>query len=92
MDNLQCCQLTLSSHFRKISKEEFIGEAGASPTSSKKMDADAKAEIAFKAFDKNHDGFVTKSEMMKVSKKLTKEQVSSPRVCLFRYVLVCWNG
>ena len=83
MDTLQCYKLKMLLHFRKISKEEFIGEAGASPTSSKKMDADAKAEIAFKAFDKNHDGFVTKSEMMKVSKKLTKEQVSCPWIHIY---------
>jgi len=74
---LQIMQIADKDHDGKISKEEFIGEAGASPTSSKKMDAEAKAEIAFKAFDKNHDGFVTKSEMMKVSKKLTKEQVDA---------------
>ena len=37
------------------------------------------AELAFNVFDKNHDGFVTKSEMLKISNKLnmnlTKEKV-----------------
>ena len=39
------------------------------------MGTDAKAELAFNVFDKNHDGYITKSEMLKVSKNLTKEQV-----------------
>lgn len=55
---------------RKISREEFIGEAP-----KPKVDPDAKAELAFNVFDKNHDGYVTKSEMLKASKNLTKEQV-----------------
>ena len=40
-----------------------------------KLDPEAKAELAFNVFDKNHDGYVTKNEMLKVSKNLTKEQV-----------------
>ena len=32
-------------------------------------------ELAFKLYDKDKDGFITKSEMSKVSKKLSKEQV-----------------
>ena len=40
-----------------------------------KYSADGKAELAFKVFDKNHDGYITKNEMLKVSKNLTKEQV-----------------
>ncbi len=40
------------------------------------MSTDDKSEIAFKAFDKNHDGYITKGEMLKVSKNLTKEQVT----------------
>ena len=64
-------------HFRKISKEEFVG--GPSATERRKsgvgLDTDAKAELAFNVFDKNRDGYVTKNEMLKVSKNLTKEQV-----------------
>ena len=56
---------------RKISKEEFTGEK----PKAKDMDPESKAELAFNVFDKNHDGYVTKSEMLKVSKNLTKEQV-----------------
>ena len=32
-------------------------------------------ELAFKLYDKDKDGFITKSEMSKVSKKLSKDQV-----------------
>ncbi len=47
---------------------------------SRKYSADGKAELAFKVFDKNHDGYITKGEMLKVSKNLTKEQVNlSPK-------------
>lgn len=59
--------------FRKISKEEFVGTE---KPKTKDLNVDAKAELAFKVFDKNHDGYITKSEMLKASKNLTKEQVS----------------
>ena len=59
-------------YFRKISREEFVGQE-AKP---KVMGTDAKAELAFNVFDKNHDGYITKNEMLKASKNLTKEQVN----------------
>ena len=31
--------------------------------------------MAFKLYDKDKDGFITKAEMVKLSKNLTKEQV-----------------
>ena len=34
-----------------------------------------KAEMAFRLYDKDKDGFITKGEMVKLSKTLTKEQV-----------------
>ena len=37
---------------------------------------EAKADLAFKVFDKNHDGYITKEEMLKTSKNLTKKQVT----------------
>ena len=40
-----------------------------------------KAEMAFKLYDKDKDGYITKAEMVKLSKTLTREQVSI--VCLF---------
>lgn len=49
---------------------------GTEKPKTKDLNVDAKAELAFKVFDKNHDGYITKSEMLKASKNLTKEQVS----------------
>ena len=44
------------------------------------MGTDAKAELAFNVFDKNHDGYITKNEMLKASKNLTKEQVQIEKI------------
>ena len=38
----------------------------------KKLD---KAELAFRLYDKDKDGFITKGEMNKLAKNLTKEQI-----------------
>ncbi len=46
------------------------------------MTVDDKADIAFNVYDKNHDGYVTKNEMLKGSKHLTKQQVTQ-RQCLW---------
>ena len=40
-----------------------------------KREAVAKAERAFKLFDKDNDGYITKEEFQKISKKLNKQQV-----------------
>ena len=34
-----------------------------------------KAEMAFKLYDKDKDGYITKAEMVKLSKNLTKDQI-----------------
>ena len=34
-----------------------------------------QAELAFKLYDKDKDGYITKNEMEKLSKNLTKEQI-----------------
>ena len=34
-----------------------------------------KAQMAFKLYDKDKDGYITKAEMVKLSKNLTKDQV-----------------
>ena len=41
-------------------------------------------ELAFKLYDKDKDGFITKSEMSKVSKKLSKDQVDKVRTMIIR--------
>ena len=42
-----------------------------------KEEAIAKAERAFKLFDKDNDGYITKEEFAKISKKLNREQVEA---------------
>ena len=64
--------LTFLNEFT-LSREEFVGPER---PPKKGLDTDAKAELAFNVFDKNHDGFITKNEMLRGSKNLTKEQVS----------------
>ena len=62
---------------RVISREEFLG-GSLSKNSSRRgslAEKEAKADLAFKVFDKNHDGYITKDEMLKTSKNLTKKQV-----------------
>ena len=51
------------------------GSSGASGGGENKPSDEEKNDLAFNAFDKNHDGFITKTEMLKTSKNLTKRQV-----------------
>ena len=64
-------------HYRVISKEEFLGEPALKSPSRRGsyVEKEAKADLAFKVFDRNHDGYITKEEMLKGSKNLTKKQV-----------------
>ncbi len=39
------------------------------------MEKQDKAEMAFKLYDKDKDGYITKAEMTKLSKTLTKDQI-----------------
>ena len=39
------------------------------------IEVTSKAHLAFKALDKNQDGFISKKEFSKISKNLNKEQV-----------------
>ena len=48
--------------FRKSSQQSGAG-------------AGDKAEMAFKLYDRDKDGYITKAEMVKLSKNLTKDQV-----------------
>ena len=41
-----------------------------------KRESAAKAERAFKLFDKDNDGYITKVEFQKISEKLDKSQVA----------------
>ena len=51
-----------------------------------KREAVEKAERAFKLFDKDNDGFITKDEFQKISKKLSRDQVR-PQGCHFGSIL-----
>ena len=41
-----------------------------------------KAEMAFRLYDKDKDGYITRAEMVKLSKTLTKEQVEKVGITL----------
>ena len=53
----------IQTFFRKSSQQS--GAAGGAD----------KAQMAFKLYDRDKDGYITKAEMVKLSKNLTKEQV-----------------
>ena len=45
------------------------------PESKPTKDTGKQAEIAFRLYDKDKDGYITKSEMEKLSKGLSKDQI-----------------
>ena len=47
-----------------------------------KRESAAKAERAFKLFDKDNDGYITKVEFQKISEKLDKSQVDKGKCCI----------
>ena len=57
----------------QVSESDKSARGGAGP--SEPRDTGKQAEIAFRLYDKDRDGFITKSEMEKLSKTLTKEQI-----------------
>lgn len=73
----------------EVTKDEFLGYAkhsdffkaqldkSSGDSMASKQEAMAKAERAFKLFDKDNDGYITKDEFQKISKKLSKEQVEA---------------
>ena len=50
-----------------------------------KREAVAKAERAFKLFDKDNDGYITKEEFQKISKKLNKQQARPNRIAVIAF-------
>ena len=74
-----------------------MGEAGGGGSSgggggdaASRIGPDEKTDLAFKAFDKNQDGYITKNEMLKTSKNLTKRQVQCLNF-LMLCVVVAWQ-
>jgi len=51
------------------------GHGGGGGGGGHHKDSGKQAELAFKLYDKDRDGYITKSEMEKLSKTLTKDQV-----------------
>ena len=46
------------------------------------------AEIAFRLYDKDKDGYITKGEMNKLAKNLTRKQIDKVRILLDRFACV----
>jgi Ca2+-binding EF-hand superfamily protein len=80
---------SIANNDGEVTKEEFLNYARHSEffkTQMDKTDSDsmahkqeaiAKAERAFKLFDKDNDGYITKQEFAKISKKLSRDQVEA---------------
>ena len=79
----------LANEDGEVTKDEFLNYAkhsdffksqmdkNSSDSVAAKQEAVAKAERAFKLFDKDNDGFISKEEFAKISKKLNREQVEA---------------
>lgn len=89
MDEQERAKLSQLTTDGEVTKEEFMiyaktsdffkGQLDKTDVESVafKQDAVAKAEKAFKLFDKDNDGFITKDEFQKISKKLSREQIEA---------------
>ena len=54
----------------------ILSRKGSSASSgSQEKSSHETAQVAFKLYDRDKDGYITKAEMVKISKTLTKEQV-----------------
>ena len=58
-------------------KADYLRGIPQEPPSPDKVD---KAEMAFKLYDKDKDGYITKGEMNKLAKNLTKDQIDKVMV------------
>ena len=50
-------------------------KASSASSGSQEKSSHETAQVAFKLYDRDKDGYITKAEMVKISKTLTKEQV-----------------
>ena len=62
----------------------FVVDKSDSGSMVNKRESAAKAERAFKLFDKDNDGYITKVEFQKISEKLDKSQVHKGKCCNIR--------
>jgi len=79
----------LANENGEVTKDDFLHYAKTSDFFRQQMDktdgdsvmakkeAIAKAERAFNIFDKDNDGYITKDEFAKMSKKLNKDQIEA---------------
>ena len=80
MSKYRLSQITSSQNFsyRWFARSAMATNAGEKVSArmeSVQAQLGDKAHIAFKLFDKDKDGFVTKSEMEKRSRNLSKDQI-----------------
>ena len=68
----------MTTHNQTDDKKDVPRGIPKEPVSPDKVD---KAEMAFKLYDKDKDGYVTKGEMNRLARKLTTEQID--KVSLF---------
>ena len=60
----------------------FVSRKVSASTQEKSSQEQAQqAQMAFKLYDRDKDGYITKAEMIKISKTLTKDQVEKVRNC-----------
>lgn len=58
----------------------FVSRKVSASTQEKSSQEQAQqAQMAFKLYDRDKDGYITKAEMIKISKTLTKDQVEKVR-------------
>ena len=69
----RCLITSFFLNFSVISKDELINNNGRSKNGSFNKNR-STADVAFRSFDENRDGYITKQELQK-SSKMTKTQV-----------------
>ena len=70
---------TLTRHLGLLSSHTMAADHAAAGGGGGAIERVDKAEMAFKLYDKDKDGYITKAEMTKLSKTLTKEQIDKVR-------------
>ena len=77
---------------RSITSSTFFEDKSDSGSMVNKRESAAKAERAFKLFDKDNDGYITKVEFQKISEKLDKSQVAKENVAFTFSFLIFYRG
>ena len=60
-----------------LGRSRTTAKTGAAAVSGGKDTLHEKAKLAFNAYDRNRDGFLTKAELKKTSKKMTEAQIEA---------------